>query len=920
MEYLVGQWFEEPVEQLVYLVRDDVVQPQKFTKKQGMPRMCRRRVAHVNVPRKILCEKEAEEKAKSEKESKNKEGDDEEEGNNDVTFDDDTTDEDVVVMACTWKGSPVEQYFIIMDCNVAWVVGNLKCHLPFGAQSSALRSLSGLIKQIQKASIASHGGAKAVATNKKAFMLKMEKTLKLKVSGSDGTLATETSKEIDHLDDEVGLIRTWLFVIVGAKGLNGGKSVMTTTPYVEVETVSTFGELTGQVATSPTKVSSTDPTWKFEALHLKASTAATLYNGLQLRVRDWDLIGDDARLGQAYLDFEDVMKRLDEESDLVLKREDDGDPETTDDKLSGRGYTFNLALESSDGSSEEDLGTLEVLVVVGDMDAKKFQPMIGENKVKVSVGESLRAKGWRPKSPVFCLPGVYGTRLDVWKGQEGWRGKSIWLSLELLGLQPSAYLQMKEIVDRSKHKAKHAKGAFSATIQAAKDLFRSASGDEEEEPAKKHSDKDRDRAAPKDGDSDDIMYRQRAWVAHMILAADGYSDPSDRIRIRPMQGINGVDYLCHEVVAKQQSIYYAYLFHSLIDIGFDTTTLFGMGYDWRIPPQKLMERDGFFLKIKFGVEESFAIHGKPVTLLAHSMGCKVVHFFLHWAEENLGYGWIEKHVFQFIAASAPWLGATKSLRTLISGDRMGLDLLVTDREMVSLSRTFGGQHWLLPLLEGDKDTWNVQNRFCFVDRGDGHEAVTAEEALKMVNASSSVEIWKEFYENEPLYCGKRGGKDTPTALLPPPVPRLRCIYGTGAKTEAQLFYKYVESTVPGIPSELRLDAHALKAKTLPSHLTFKGGIVWEQNTSDGSWTSGDGTVPYPSLALSKVWERDLASGSNGAADWKVSSILNVELPDATHLETLYDNRFLQQVTEWLCDSPELASSQGTPPSAKDVSP
>ena len=117
---------------------------------------------------------------------------------------------------------------------------------------------------------------------------------------------------------------------------------------------------------------------------------------------------------------------------------------------------------------------------MGRTDAKSFTPQVGEEKVKTTPGETLRAKGWRPHSPVFCFPGIYGTRLEVWKGQQDWRGRTIWLSLELMGLQPAAYLQMKEIVDRSKHKARHAKGAFSATLQAMKDVFHAAKGDEEE--------------------------------------------------------------------------------------------------------------------------------------------------------------------------------------------------------------------------------------------------------------------------------------------------------------------------------------------------------------------------------------------------------------------------------------------------------
>ena len=82
--------------------------------------------------------------------------------------------------------------------------------------------------------------------------------------------------------------------------------------------------------------------------------------------------------------------------------------------------------------------------------------------------------------------------------------------------------------------------------------------------------------------------------------------------------------------------------------------------------------------------------GARVLLLGHSMGNKFIHYFLFWAEANLGRAWIDAHVRCFVAVGAPWIGAAKSLRALLTGDAMGLDLFLNYDETLAMSRNFGG--------------------------------------------------------------------------------------------------------------------------------------------------------------------------------------------------------------------------------------
>ena len=43
-----------------------------------------------------------------------------------------------------------------------------------------------------------------------------------------------------------------------------------------------------------------------------------------------------------------------------------------------------------------------------------------------------------------------------------------------------------------------------------------------------------------------------------------------------------------------------------------------------------------------------------------------------------GQEWIDTHVHTLFSVGAPWLGATKSLRGVVSGDKMGLDAFLSD--------------------------------------------------------------------------------------------------------------------------------------------------------------------------------------------------------------------------------------------------
>jgi len=62
--------------------------------------------------------------------------------------------------------------------------------------------------------------------------------------------------------------------------------------------------------------------------------------------------------------------------------------------------------------------------------------------------------------------------------------------------------------------------------------------------------------------------------------------------------------------------------------------LCAMQYDWRLPPKYLEERDGYFTNLKKTIEDMSTRHQKPVALMGHSMGNRVVQYFLNWIVHN----------------------------------------------------------------------------------------------------------------------------------------------------------------------------------------------------------------------------------------------------------------------------------------------
>lgn len=157
---------------------------------------------------------------------------------------------------------------------------------------------------------------------------------------------------------------------------------------------------------------------------------------------------------------------------------------------------------------------------------------------------------------------------------------------------------------------------------------------------------------------------------------------------------------------------------NLAAIGYDSNNMFMASYDWRMSPSKLESRDRYFTKLKVLVENAVLTNqGRKVVLMSHSMGSQVVMYFLQWVESPLGGaapGWVERHLHALTSIGGSFLGAPKSLASLLSGemkdtadlDRFSsyvVDKVLNRAERLRLFRSWGCLGYILP--KGGTAVW-----------------------------------------------------------------------------------------------------------------------------------------------------------------------------------------------------------------------
>lgn len=412
---------------------------------------------------------------------------------------------------------------------------------------------------------------------------------------------------------------------------------------------------------------------------------------------------------------------------------------------------------------------------------------------------------------------------------------------------------------------------------------------------------------------------KRKWLQHMVLAEDGFSDPPG-IRVRPVTGLHGCDYLSDQPLVKAKSYVMGFLINALCDIGYESKNLEAMSYDWRLPPSKLNERDGYFIKLKHQVEVMYEINNERVVLMGHSLGTRCTQYFLEWARNNLGQDWLNKYVHAFLAMGPPFLGAPKSVRAVISGDTMDLEVFLTEEEGKSMCRRSASLPWLFPLQQEKLPdcVGRVKGIDKEMDTGFGSRSLKEEGNKKkehkeyiecnverIVNrfAPKSWSYFQTFYEKDPLYITPDAAIDVAPVIGPPPVQNLWVVCGVNLNTEVSYYYKTQKhndkETAVLDPAADRYSGKKL-ALINPRGLLVTGGIAYETNKTYQPTIrmtkSGDGTVPYASMNHAAQWKNMI-----GQPNVPLQSVHLIEIEGAEHRAMLTHEGIFDAILTLLCE-------------------
>ncbi|CAF0721102.1 unnamed protein product [Brachionus calyciflorus] len=244
----------------------------------------------------------------------------------------------------------------------------------------------------------------------------------------------------------------------------------------------------------------------------------------------------------------------------------------------------------------------------------------------------------------------------------------------------------------------------------------------------------------------------------------------------------------------------------------------GAPYDWRKSPNELTDYYKNFTKL---IEETYEMNNNTkVMLVAHSMGNPVS---LYWLNNFVSQAWKDKYLKNFVSLSAPWGGASKTMRLMASGDNIDI-IVVKPISVRSYQRSAPSTAFLMP-----------NDRFW-----------TRDDILVTTPFRNyTVYDYEDFFNDIGYPLGNEMRKNTERLIyhFEPPNVESHFLYGTGLKTPESFTY--------------------LKPKDFPD------------SQPAVTYGDGDGTVNLKSLQGFKKWIGQTKYG-----------IYNQEIPGAEHVATL----------------------------------
>jgi len=165
-----------------------------------------------------------------------------------------------------------------------------------------------------------------------------------------------------------------------------------------------------------------------------------------------------------------------------------------------------------------------------------------------------------------------------------------------------------------------------------------------------------------------IMRDSECWVRHLSLNSTTGLDPlqsphfNRTIRVRPAQGFESADFFFGG--------YWLWgpMIEALADIGYDVNSMHMASFDWRLSFEHLEKRDRYFTRLRQNVETLVSTNEVKATIVVHSMGGNLWHYFMQWVTHRVDPDWVNKYIRSEILISSPMLGLPKAFYSLLAGD------------------------------------------------------------------------------------------------------------------------------------------------------------------------------------------------------------------------------------------------------------
>ena len=349
-----------------------------------------------------------------------------------------------------------------------------------------------------------------------------------------------------------------------------------------------------------------------------------------------------------------------------------------------------------------------------------------------------------------------------------------------------------------------------------------------------------------------ILTNKQCWMEYLMLGPDGL-DPvfNNRTRkLRPPRGLSAADYFV------QGFWVWAKVIENMASVGYDINDIHMAAYDWRLSFPNLEVRDSYFTNLMAQIEFMRSVSGKKVVIVAHSLGGNLVHYLMKFSEIK-NQDWVNGNVEAILSIAAPYLGAPKSVPSVLSGEMLNtaqlsmpivgnlLESTFGRNERQQLFRSWDGVSAMLP--KGGSKVWpgsmisisRNQEKAALILNSCGVPLsnLTAPESIQLMRCIAGENYVKrvnEFYSDgisdEPSRLNDSRYWSNPLESKLPDAPNMRLISLYGVGKPAERAYSYTAKN-----EELIIDV--------------REDNMYMNITNGVKMTNGDGTVPLVSLGF-----------------------------------------------------------------------